>query len=321
MSDFDFRLSLCRELSLTEKEVARLIFRAPYTYKVYSIPKKSGGRRVIAQPARETKLLQGFLIEHLFRDLPVHDCATAYKIGASIALNASRHAGNSYISKFDFSNFFPSISSLDVVRHIKNNLGDRLSEKDIADVARVCCIKDKVIDRLYLSVGAPSSPILSNSVMYFFDSEVQRWSSERGIVYTRYADDMTFSTNERMMFLEIEPFLERVVKALDYPRLLINHEKTVHVSKKCQRKVTGLLISSEGKVSLGRDRKREISSLIHRFTLGQLDPADIFRLQGLFGFANDAEPEFIVRMKLKYGEGVVSAIFEKRKPPSVISKK
>lgn len=130
---------------------------------------------------------------------------------------------------------------------------------------------------------------------------------------------MTFSTNEKSMSREIELFLVRQVEAMKSPRLSINHEKTIHLSKRNQRKVTGLVLSSEGKVSLGRNRKREISSLIHRFALGQLDPTDVFRLQGLLGFANDAEPDFVVRMRKKYGDLVIAALFEKRKAPSVIS--
>ncbi|HBP6672202.1 TPA: RNA-directed DNA polymerase [Pseudomonas aeruginosa] len=319
MSKFELRLRLCRELLLTDREVARLISRAPYTYKVYSIPKKNGGRRVVAQPARETKILQNFLIENIFKELPVHECATAYKAGSSIAINASIHVGNSYISKFDFSNFFPSITMIDLVRHIKSFFDGRLDDLEIVDIARVCCIKDRVTDRLHLSIGAPSSPILSNSIMYFFDVAVHKWSSERGVSYTRYADDMTFSTNEKSMSREIELFLVRQVEAMKSPRLSINHEKTIHLSKRHQRKVTGLVLSSEGKVSLGRNRKREISSLIHRFALGQLDPTDVFRLQGLLGFANDAEPDFVVRMRKKYGDFVIAALFEKRKAPSVIS--
>lgn len=306
-------LAIQESLELDRAQLARLVARAPHTYKVYSIPKKSGGVRIVAQPAKETKYVQYWLINNVFNKLPVHDCATAYKTNASIKENAGRHKRNAYLSKFDFKDFFPSIKEADLIAHFVRHLSDDFSGEDLKTIARLSCIGGVAAEYLHLSIGAPSSPILSNSMLFEFDQFVYSWCKLRGVTYTRYADDLAFSTNEKHISTEIESALRDVIKRLDYPRLKINDKKTIHVSKKHQRRITGVVLNNEGKLSIGRSRKRTISSLIHRFSLGQLSEDEVFGLQGLLGFSKDIEPEFISRMSVKYGNDLVRQIFQFRK--------
>ena len=300
-------------LGFSEAQIQRLIARSPHTYKVYSIPKKSGGVRTIAQPAKETKFLQRWLIQNVFNQLPIHQCAAAYKSGASIKSNAAAHKENQYISKFDFAAFFPSIKAKDLISHFSRYLGNSVSAADIKNIARLSCISPKEGDGLGLSVGAPSSPILSNSIMYDFDEAIYVWCQSKRLTYTRYADDLTFSTKIKGVCAEIEPKIKEVIRSLAYPSLTLNTEKTIHLSKKNQRRITGVIVNNEGQLSIGRARKRTISALIHQFLLGKLSPPDIYHLQGLLGFSKDIEPEFVSRMKAKYGPEIIGEIFEVRK--------
>lgn len=303
-------------LTLSVVELIQVAAKSPYTYKVYSIDKKTGGVRTIAQPARETKFLQRELIERLFNELPVHEAATAYRDGASIKKNAWMHRNNRYLSKFDFKNFFESIKEGDLELHFKKHLGGQeFSNNFIRFISRVSCYYNPP-QGLTLSVGAPTSPLLSNSVMYEFDCLVFDWCKERGLTYTRYADDLTFSSNTKGLAFEIEGFIEEVLAKIEYPRLSLKGEKTLHVSTGGKRRVTGLIISNDGKVSLGRDRKRLISAMIHRYATGSLPDDDLPKLQGLLGFAEDVEPLFCSRMRAKYGIKVISEIFQYRKPKS-----
>jgi RNA-directed DNA polymerase len=307
------RCDLQESLGISDYLLNRLIQRAPHSYKVYTIPKRSGGLRTIAQPAKETKFIQRWLIQNIFSQLPVHECASAYKVGASIKKNANAHKSHSYITKLDFKDFFPSITSNDLVKHISKYLGNGLGTQDIQDIARISCIRLQGKSNLCLSVGAPSSPVLSNSIMYSFDSQVFAWCAENGITYTRYADDLTFSTSTKQISSDIEPFVIGVAQKLTYPSLSLNSKKTTHLSKKHQRRITGIIINNEGNISIGRNRKREISALIHKFTLGILPEPEIFRLQGLLGFAKDVEPLFVARMRGKYTSKLIEEILKKRK--------
>lgn len=287
--------------------------RAPDTYKHYTIKKRTGGDRWIAQPAKETKHIQRWLIDNIFFRLPIHKCATAYKAETSITINAGLHSGNSYLAKFDFSNFFNSIKYHNIANFLTGTIGNDFSPDDILDIARISCVRE-LSAGLCLSVGAPSSPLLSNAIMYDFDLQVEIWCKERNITYTRYADDLSFSTNLKGVCSEIEPYLINILKESDSPSLRLNEAKTIHTSKKFQRRVTGLILNSVGQVSLGRDRKREISALIHRFGLGLLSDLDAYRLQGLLGFAADAEPTFVASMSRKYGSDALSRLYLLRKP-------
>lgn len=304
---------LQENIGLHPSQFERLIRRAPDTYKHYTIKKRTGGDRWIAQPAKETKYIQHWLIDNIFLKFPVHRCAMAYKAGTSIAINAAAHSKNSYLAKFDFSNFFNSIKYHNVNDFLSLLLGDSFSPDDIDNMARVSCVREPDFG-LCLSVGAPSSPLLSNAILYEFDSRIEYWCQERSIIYTRYADDLTFSTNEKGACSEIHKFLVDSLIDFDCPVLRLNDKKTIHSSKRFQRRVTGLIINNDGMVSLGRGRKREISAMIHKFRCKDLAESESYRLQGLLGFARDAEPSFVESMNKKYGNEILSSIYSLRKP-------
>ena len=151
---------IVNDLLIPEDLLTRIIQRAPHTYKVYTIAKRSKGRRTIAQPARETKFVQHWLINNVFNNLPIHDAATAYKKNSSIKKNASIHAKNNYISKFDFKDFFTSIKTHHLESHLTKHLRDEVTEVDINDILRLSCIKPKNGGPMCLSVGSPCSPLL-----------------------------------------------------------------------------------------------------------------------------------------------------------------
>lgn len=299
-------------LGITESQLDRLILRSPKTYKTYPIPKRSGGYRIIAQPAKETKFVQYWLIDNVFAKLKIHKNATAYKKNASITKNAAIHCSNQYLSKFDFSDFFGSISCNALSSFLETQISNEFVPADIEKIARLCCIKHPGRTDLCLSIGAPSSPVLSNAIMYDFDERISAWCDINEVSYSRYADDLTFSTNVKHRSYEIENEIAAILSDLGELRLTLNQEKTVHLSKKFQRRITGLVINNEKSVSLGRARKREISALIHKYLLNELPAPDTFRLQGLLGFAADAEPAFVSRMSQKYGNQLIEKLFKLR---------
>lgn len=110
---------------LNEQDVLKIARNAPARYRTFPISKRSGGERIISQPALELKILQRILVGGLLSNLPVHSSATAYRPGISIRTNASTHAQNGPILKFDFADFFPSLTSSDWKLYcVKNSLFD-----------------------------------------------------------------------------------------------------------------------------------------------------------------------------------------------------
>lgn len=296
--------------------VRRIGQSAPYRYKVYEIPKRSGaGQRTIAQPAKEVKAIQRWLIAAELNSLPVHDAATAYQSGSSIRENAARHARGNFLLKADFRDFFPSIRDRDVRHHIVRHFGDRYTSAEMTFICRVLLWRPERLAELRLSIGAPSSPFISNTIMFEFDALVDEYCRERRVTYSRYADDLAFSTCESNVLLTLPGFLRDALRTLDYPLIWLNQRKTVSSSRKHHRSVTGLVLSSQGGVSLGRDRKRLLRAMVYRFQQGQLPPEDCSRLRGLIAFAEDVEPEFVRRLADHYTSETLSAI-RRYSPPS-----
>jgi RNA-directed DNA polymerase len=287
--------------------VARIMRSAPVRYKTYRIPKRTTGFREISQPAVEVKALQRGLIEILLRDLPMHHAATAYRVGMSIKDNAMRHAGNGPILKMDFKDFFPSIKPRDWSAYCKRT-GVLSDSADIHLTSLLLFQRPKGSSVLRLAIGAPSSPFLSNALMFDFDQAIAEAVAKDHVIYTRYADDLTFSAPRTGHLVNVEKIVRATLQALQYPRLTVNDDKTTRVTRKYGRKVTGLTLTNDGKISIGHKRKRLIHAAVHHASLGKLSPASLGELKGLLGFANSAEPQFINTLRQRYGAALIQLI-------------
>lgn len=299
--------ALAIETGMDVSLVERIMRSAPVRYKTYRIPKRTKGYREISQPAIEVKALQRGLIEILLRNLPMHEAATAYRVGMSIKDNALRHAGDGPILKMDFKDFFPSIRSRDWLAYCKQT-GALTDPLDIYLTSMLLFQRPKDSSVLRLAVGAPSSPFLSNALMFEFDKAIAHAVAKDHVVYTRYADDLTFSARRTGYLVNVEKHVRDTLRALEYPKLTVNEDKTTRVTRKYGRKVTGLTLTNDGKVSIGNKRKRLIHAAVHHASLGKLSNASLCELKGMLGFANSAEPSFIVVLKAKYGADLIHFI-------------
>lgn len=294
---------MLRELPFSADELRILIPTAQHRYKVYQIPKRQPNQyRTIAQPTPEIKLIQRWLISNVLATLPVHSAAKAYRIGKSIADHAAIHAKNRFLLKMDFRNFFPSISADDIQRYLQE-VG-RKSPEDARIISLLVCWKDKSKNKLCLSIGASSSPHLSNALLYAFDKRIVQLCRANKIAYSRYADDLAFSTSRKEVLSDISRQVQVVCDELEYPRLEINNAKTVSTSRAFKRTLVGLVLASDGAVSLGRDKKRRLRSELYRFSQGRLEATDIPRLRGELAFAWSVERKFINTLLRQFGSEV-----------------
>lgn len=293
-------------LGLGTSAAAQLIRTAPERYAHFKIPKRNGQKRDISQPASELKIVQKALIFWLLEELPVHPAATAYQTGTSIRLNAARHAENGPIKKYDFSDFFPSITEHAWLSYCDaNGICDR---RNAVALGRLLFMRPPGGRTLRLSIGAPSSPILSNILMYQFDRLISERVGEHYVTYTRYADDMTFSAHRTGYLHAVDSILRKTIRETAFPKLRLNNDKTVTATRKYRREVTGLILTNDNRVSLGREKKRELRARIHHFKLGKLDIDQSVKLAGHMAFAKDAEPEFYTRMERVYGADTLDAL-------------
>ena len=297
---------------LSLNELTALVRSAPRRYKVYTIPKRTPNKfRIIAQPAREVKALQYWAIRNILEYFPVHPSATGYRKGLNIADNVAPHVHSTFLLKLDFSDFFPSIKARDFRLFAKTS-GRAFDEDEIEALVRILFWKPKGTNDLRLSIGAPSSPMLSNILMMKFDEEIAAGCARLGVVYTRYADDLSFSARRSASLQEVEQMVTGLCNRLNSPALTLNPEKTVRVSKRESRRVTGLVISNESLVSLGRERKRQLRAAVHHWFTGKLNSEERARLAGDLAYVNSVEPTFLVRLRERYGIDSIERIREGR---------
>jgi RNA-directed DNA polymerase len=293
---------LSEQTGLSRNDVERIVSTAPHRYKTYSVPKRSGkGRRTIAQPSREVKSLQRIVAGRLAAALPVHAAAHGYVKGRGIKTNALAHKDGAFLLKLDFLNFFPSIKPHDLVAHIKKYAPEKFDEEEQEQLGNLLFWIPRGLQHLRLSIGAPTSPLLSNTIMYDVDVVLTELANSLDARYTRYADDLTFSANVPHALDDLINSVRAKCSSTEYPSLRINRAKTVFASKKGRRSVTGLVIENAGSISLGRERKRLIRTMVHRRIHDKLNSVEIARLDGLLAFASDIEPDFVAGLKAKYG--------------------
>lgn len=292
--------AMAADLLIPPSMLGYVIRSSQYRYKRYPIPKRGGGARLIAQPSKAVKKLQNWAIKNILKKFTPHHCSTAYSEGDSIGKNATIHKDNLYIVKMDFEDFFHSIKHEDFKHFIKTQDKINLSEPDITLLCLLFFYKPNRNTPAALSIGAPSSPILSNIILTEFDKKIHDRCTKIGVTYTRYADDMTFSTNRKELYNTIINIVEDTVLNTEHPKLKINTRKTVVASKGNGRRITGITITNTNSISIGRDRKRNIRAKACQYHRHGLNEEEEAQLQGLLAFAYSIEPNFVSGLMAKF---------------------
>ena len=218
------------------------------SYTTREIPKHSGGVRHLQVPCRQLRGFQNIILREILSRMPISPYATAYRKGGHIIENAVPHVGKRYLLKLDLRDFFDSITFDQVYRaafHTGNfpvQIGLMLAED--------CCRKG------CLPQGAPTSPALSNLVLRHFDTQLGCWCRDRGVAYTRYCDDMTFSADRPLYDV-----YGKVRRMLDKEGFTLNEAKTRFITNAGRQSVTGLTVNE--KVAVAAPYKRQLRQEIY----------------------------------------------------------
>ncbi|TVR07465.1 MAG: RNA-directed DNA polymerase [Planctomycetota bacterium] len=292
---------ILKDCMITNVKIMNIAQRAKHMYKTYAIPKKNGGRRIIDHPAKPLKAIQRSIVSAVLRDLPVHQSCTAYEPGRSALLNAQTHQDSRYFYQLDFKDFFHSIKHRNVSAFLESST--RLDTEESEIISMICCKGD------HLVIGAPSSPILSNRIMFRFDSEATIISQSLGCIYTRYSDDITISTkNDTTAINECIRALIDFIGSPDNNWLRINEAKTRHSSLKRRVAVTGYNITNDHRPVVPRSYKRTVRALIHKAIICNNDEIELDKVLGMVAYIEGSEPGFIESLKGKYGPEVINRL-------------
>lgn len=295
---------------LTVGQLEHLAASASSRYKTFSIKKRDGSDRTIEQPSRIIKALQRWLTHTLIEKYPVHHCSTAYNKGCSIKSNAERHARTNFTLRIDFKDFFPSFKGHHIEKFFSENYpqeGIELDRDDLSFIRRIVTRHDA------LTIGAPTSPHLTNIMMFRFDTAVEKIARESNLIYTRYADDLFLSSMIPNKLEQSFAEIEKLVQIFPFAHLSINREKTAFLSRKYHRSITGIVITPTGELSLGRERKIMIKKALYSAKLkgSNFEEDEKIRLRGYLAFANDVEATFVATLKRKYGSNFLEGLLSK----------
>lgn len=206
--------------------------------------------RVLKVPNEYLKLVQRRILERYLYTLSVSEYATAYCKNSSLLKNAEPHIGQQRVLKLDVSGFFDSID-FGKVYGVMCELG---FSKPATTLLTNICAHNSILPQ-----GAPTSPQISNLVMKRFDERIGKWCGERGINYTRYCDDMTFSGGKAV--LNAKEITQLVSRALWKMGFKLNMKKTTLIGSSQRQQVTGIVVNEKAQIS--SKQRREIRQEIY----------------------------------------------------------
>lgn len=235
----------------SEKQLACLYAVSNHTeghYHKASVRKRNGSIRSLLVPDRLLMKIQRNILHNILDQMPVSPYATAYRRGRGIVMNAQPHLGAGQILKLDIKDFFQHILFYQVYQsafptvYFPPSVGTLLTH--------LCCYLD------YLPQGAPTSAAISNLVMKNFDTYMGAWCEEKGIHYSRYCDDMTFSGN-----FDAGAVIRRVSGFLKSMGFKLNPGKIKVVSCHQRQEITGIVVNR--KIQVTREYRRQLRQEIY----------------------------------------------------------
>jgi retron-type reverse transcriptase len=286
-------------------------------YVRYTIPKRSGGERVILAPKRELKRLQRKVLDDLLARVPVAPAAHGFVRGRSILTNARPHAERAAVLRLDLKDFFPSITA-PRVRGLFIALGYPFS---VAAALALLCTEyerepfERDGTRHYVSVGprhlvqgAPTSPALANLAAWRLDRRLAGLAGRHGVTYTRYADDLTFSSDDPEAIRAVRVVAKRIIAEEHFA---LNTAKTHLAERSARQVVTGLVVNDGA--AAPRELRRRLRAILHNAHRTGLAAQNrdgraawAAYLRGQIAFVESANPQHAERLRAELRRALAS---------------
>ena len=241
-------------------------------YIRFKLKKKTGGERTISAPMPRLKQAQHWVLENILEKVELHDAAHGFRKARSIVSNARPHLGAEAVINLDLKDFFPSIA----YKRVKGLFRAFGYSEAAATIFGLLCTEHETEEVAldgetyyvatsgrHLPQGAPTSPAITNLLCRRLDRRLVKMAEEAGFVYTRYADDLTFSASGEGL-KNICNVLRRTESIVTHEGFEIHPDKTKVLRKSRQQEVTGVVVNEKLNVS-----KKELKRF--RATLFQLE--------------------------------------------------
>lgn len=303
-------------LGYRPKGVSYILYKLPtdQKYTTFEIPKRNGGQRTIKAPVDRLKSLQrslGNLLQDCLDEINTarklkDRTAHGFKRKRSIITNARQHRNRRWVFNIDLENFFPSINFGRVRGFFIKNRDFKLHENVATVLAQIACHDNS------LPQGSPCSPVISNLVAHLLDMRLVKLAQSAGCTYSRYADDLSFSTNKRQFPHEIaRPAGDQgpdshlwlpgdVLRGMiEDAGFCINANKTHLMYRTSRQRVTGLVVNK--KINVRREYRHNVRAMVNKLvTTGTFEingvvhkdgkvsvekrPGTLNELHGMLGF-------------------------------------
>ncbi|MEY8862480.1 retron St85 family RNA-directed DNA polymerase [Tenacibaculum singaporense] len=248
-----------------------------YFYRKYSIPKKNGSQRLINEPLPSLKEIQKWILDNVLNNIPISAYAKAYTFKRSIKDHVKYHKNQKIVLTLDIENFFNNITSEKVeLLFLSKGYSSLISNL----MTRLCTLQN------CLPQGAPTSPRISNIIMYSFDEKISSYCKKNEIKYTRYADDLAFSGE-----IDKEEIIKLVVEELNEIGLSLNKDKIIERKQNQRQIISGIVVNRKIQVPRKkRDELRQAMYYIEKYGLenhlAKIDSSKSNYLKHLLGLAN-----------------------------------
>lgn len=257
------REDVAKLLGIQEKSLRYFLYkrRPENMYTTFEMPKKNGKSRTISAPQKELKQIQRKLAIVLSNVYIPKVCAYGFIANKSILENATKHTGRKILLNIDLKDFFTQIH-FGRIRGMLMKKPYALGEAAATTIAQIACLNG------VLPQGAPSSPILTNMICAPLDNHLMRLAKQSGCTYTRYADDITFSTYKKEIPVDIvyerngEVCLgKKLLSILKQNSFEVNAEKITLRTHYDRQEVTGLTVNAFPNVR--RSYTKQLRAILH----------------------------------------------------------
>lgn len=245
-------------------------------YRTFNLQKKSGGFRPILAPRKFIKIIQYWLKDHILNRLKIHSSCYSYRGGVSIKDNAINHVKKKFVANIDISDYFGSINKKMIKDcFYKNNIPEHI----INTISGIVTYND------VLPQGAPTSPIISNAILFEFDEEMSFHALILDSTYTRYSDDISISSDKKE---SIEILISIAEAKLLLAGFTLNKEKKRIASDNSRQVVTGILVNESIRPTRSY-RKKVRSAFDHALKEQDGSQLTINKLRGYLNYLKSFE--------------------------------
>ncbi|MDX2306542.1 MAG: retron St85 family RNA-directed DNA polymerase [Microscillaceae bacterium] len=268
-------LELSQLIQLSREELLWLCYHRQSAridhYTRFQIPKRKGGFRTISAPKSKMRIAQKWVLENILSKVPVHESAMAFLEGKSIVDNAERHLHKNLLIRLDLKDFFPSIK-FPRVKGLFKSFG---YSPGMATIFALLCtdamrlgasLGDKkyyvALGDRYLPQGSCTSPAISNIICRKLDNRLSKLAQSMGWTYSRYADDLVFSHEDKDA--ELKNILGLTKKIIADENFILNEEKTLVMRPHQRQTVTGIVVNHD-ELRISRRDLRRFRAFLHQY--------------------------------------------------------